>query len=505
MRFILTIIICFVHLQNEAQVADKKKNSKGTLIEMQSADKLIYNENSSRAQRLLGNVKLKHENTYMYCDSAWFFIDENLLKAFGKIHVKQGDTLNLYGDSLSFNGYSKTGILRGHVKLVERDMRLETDSIEFNTEEGRAWYSNWATTTSIKSKNVLRSKKGEYRSKSKDLFFSQEVSLKNPDYEMYGDTLRYTPNEGVAYFLGPTVIRGEDLLIYTDQGWYNTKTEKSLITGRNYIVMESNYISGDTILYDAKKGTGKALGQFQAIDTVNRGIISGEYGEFDQQKGTLMATKKALLTLIFDEDSLFLHADTLRGIRSEEAGKNKTYAYHNVRFYKSDLQGKCDSLVYFEEDSLMRLYRDPVLWNENNQLSADYMELVIVENKLKKIALIENCFISSKADTLGFNQIKGKKVIGLLEDDELTKIEVSGNGESVYYIGEEGKKYTGMNKMECSSIIIYLKNKEISRINFIEKPNAVFYPIDKINPKDKILKGFKWQEHLRPTKKEDVF
>lgn len=511
MKSLFTILFLILALVVDAQKTGKNKTSKTTLIEMQGADKLIYNEKTNAAQRLIGNVRVKHENTMMYCDSAWFYVDANILKAFGRIHVKQGDTLNLYGDSLHFDGNTKTGKLRGHIRLVEQDMHLETDSIEFNTEEGCAWYSNWGTITSVKNKNVLRSKKGEYRSSTKELFFKDSVTLKNPEYEMYGDTLKYMPETSTAYFLGPTVIRGKDLLIYTDKGWYNTKTEKSLLTGRSYVVFETNYIKGDTILYDRKTGKGEAHGYFEAIDTVNKGILSGEYGIFDQEKGSMMTTGKALLTMIFEKDSLFLHADTLRGYKSEEAGGNKTFAYYNVRFFKSDLQGKCDSLVYNESDSLMRMYKDPILWNEENQLSADYMQLLLVENKVKQITLLNNCFISSKADTVGFNQIKGKTILGKFKNDELEYIEVTGNGESVYYAGEDKsandslpKKYTGMNKLECSSILIYIENSEISRINFVEKPTAVFYPIDKINPKDRILKGFKWSEELRPKNKFDV-
>lgn len=475
------------------------------MIVVEHAEKLVYNDKQNAAQRFLGNVQIHHENTTMYCDSAWLFGERNEVLAFGRIHIKQGDTLNIYGDSLHYAGNTHQGKMRGHVRLVEQDMHLETDSIEFNTEDGTAWYNNWGTITSVKDHHTLRSKSGSYHSASKEIFFKDSVSLRGKDFEMYGDTLIYKTTSATAFFHGPTVIRSEGIVIYTDKGWYDTRKDKSLITGNNYILNEQFKISGDTILYDKKTSEGVAHGYFEAIDTANDMILSGRYGIFNQKKGRMLATKDALMTKIFDTDSFYLHADTLIGIKDQESGKQSTFAYHHVRFYKTDIQGKCDSVTYFESDSLVRLFGKPVIWHENNQMSADHIYLKIFDKKLDKIVMEENCFIASQVDTTGFNQIKGKKVVGQFDGDELKRVNIYGNGQTIYYVGEKDKPLVGMNKLDCTDITLYLENKKIDRIHFIEKPDAVFYPIDKINPKDKKLKDFIWVPQHRPLSKADLF
>lgn len=199
---------------------------KKTLIIIENADHVVFNQNDKKykdVNRALGNVRLRHENMLMFCDSAHVYKNSNIVFAYGHIHVKQGDTLNIYGDSMKYDGGKHFGQLRGKIRMVENDLKLETDSIDFDTEKHIAYYTNGATITSQKNKNVLKSKIGTYHSKTKDLFFKDSVTLTHPDYTLWSDTLKYNVSSHTAYFFGPTVIRTKESTMYCERGWYNTE------------------------------------------------------------------------------------------------------------------------------------------------------------------------------------------------------------------------------------------------------------------------------------------
>ncbi len=498
-RALLTLCFLYGMLPANAQPQDRK------VIEILGADRLIYNQQYRDAQRLVGNVRIRHQGMLMFCDSAQLYSEQNYLLAYGHIHVKQGDTLNIYGDSLYYDGNSRSGKLRGKVRMVERDLRLETDSLNFDVGVGTASYSNWGTLTSIKNQNVLRSKAGIYHSASKSVFFKDSVTLTHPDYEMRGDTLKYLTTTETAIFEGPTFIYTKESTIYSEKGWYDTRHDRTLFHQNARITRKENTLSGDTVYYDRIKGVGEAYGNISLNDTLNDFIINGDYGIVYELDERSLVTGKALFTKILEKDSLYLHADTLLATKDKELEKQVIFAFHHVKFFKTDLQGYCDSLVYDERDSSLKMYGAPVLWNEENQLTADYIQLNTAHGKPDYLLLQDNAFIVSEADSVGYNQIKGRTMEGRFIEDELRKVFVNGNGQTVYYGGEKGKPYVGMNKTVCSDILIHLENQKISRITFMTDPDAVLYPMHKINPKDKILDGFRWIPEQRPLSKEDIF
>jgi lipopolysaccharide export system protein LptA len=200
-----------------------------------------------------------------------------------------------------------------------------------------------------------------------------------------------------------------------------------------------------------------------------------------------------------------MHADTLYATYDTTA-KNKTYfAYNSVKLFKCDLQGACDSLVYSSVDSTVRLFTQPVLWSDKNQMTADSIYIQLANNKIDKLFLKDAAFMTSYEDSARYNQIKGKAMMGFFENNELYKIDVNGNGQSIYYGRNKKKQLTGVNRAECSNMEIYVKESKVNRIKMMEKPEATFYPIKELQPNELILKGFTWQEVRRPIKKEDIF
>lgn len=462
--------------------------------------------NGIEVRRLVDDVVFKQGDTYMYCDSALFYESTNSIDAYGVIRI-EGPRAQLYGDILHYDGNAEMADITGKtVRMTDGKMQLTTTALQYDLKQDIGVYNNGGKV--IDKDNVLTSKRGYYFSKEKMVFFKDDVVLTNPKYVMKSDTLKYhTPTE-TAYFHGPCNIQssGKDSAhIYCEYGWYNTATEKAWFSKNAYIESKENKLQGDSLLYDKLKGIGRAWNNVSVTDTVQKMIISGSYALLDEKKGTSFVTGNSMLTKIFETDSLFLHADTLYATQ-DTAKKQKTYfAYHHVRIFKTDLQGQCDSLVYNTADSTIWFYTAPVLWNNNNQLTAERINLLLSGNKIHTMNLLSEAFITGFEDSLRFNQVKGRIMVGYFENNKLSTINVTGNGQSIYYLRNSKKQLTGVNQAECSDMRIVMKDSKVHKISLINKPDATLYPVKQADPAMMKLKDFAWYGALQPKSKEDIF
>ncbi len=497
MRKSIIIVFCLLAIIANAQ-------KKPTKIKLQNADVFEYIErDGKKTKRLIGNVSFMHENVLMTCDSAFLYSKSNTLDAYGNVKVKKGDGLKIVGDSLKYNGDSKLANIKGKVILTHNDIILSTTSMNHDISNNVATYANWGEITD--KENILTSRIGIYYADNKDFFFKDSVTLKNPEYNMAADTLRYNTDSEKAFFLGPTTITSDENTIYCEHGWYDTKQNLSQFNGHAKIFSNSQYISADSLFYDRDKGYGKAINNVEIFDTIQDLIISGDFAEYFEEKDEAIVSKNAVLIDIYEEDSLFLHADTLRS-GFDTTGEHKILlAYNKVRFYKTDLQGKCDSIVFFYQDSTINLYSDPIIWSEKNQMTADFINLKRGDNGIESLLFENNSFIVSKVDSNKYNQIKGKNMLGLFVDNELSKIKVTGNGETIYFAQEEDSSFAGVNKAICSDMMIYAKDNDINKITFMKQPAATLYPIDELPQQELELKGFIWFPEKRPKSKKDIF
>ncbi len=462
--------------------------------------------NGVEVRRLVGNVIFKQDATYMYCDSALFYETTNSIDAYGTIRI-EGPKAKLYGDVLHYEGNEKKAFITGkEVRMTDGKMTLTTTALNYDLEQEIGSYNNKGIVRD--NDNVLTSNIGYYYSNDKMVFFKDNVVLTNPKYVMHSDTLKYNTINETTYFYGPSTIQstGKDSgFIYCEDGWYNTKTEKSYFGKNAYILSKENKLLGDSMLYDRANGLGRAWRNVSLVDTMQKVIISGDYAWMNEKQGKSFVTGKSTLTKIFTTDSLFLHADTLYATQ-DSATKAKTYyAYKHVRIFKTDLQGKCDSLVYKSSDSTIYFYNNPVLWNNQNQLTADEINLVLSNNKLHLLNLTTSAFIIAQEDTTKFNQIKGRTMVGHFADNKLYKIDVNGNGQTVYYIRNAKKQLTGVNKADCSDMIIYMQESKVQKISLLNEPDATLYPIKELSDSELKLKDFKWLDALKPLSKEDIY
>jgi hypothetical protein len=453
------------------------------------------------AYRLIGNVEFKHEGALMYCDSAYFYAEVNSLDAFSHVHIIQGDTVDLFGDFLHYEGNTRIAQVRKNVRLIGKNTKLVTSALDFDLGRNVGFYQNHADIES--GENKLKSRQGYYYSRQQMYYFRDSVILLNPDYTIYSDTLQYRTTTKVAYFFGPTRIIGDSSYIYCEKGWYNTETNKSMLKQKAWVRNKRQTIHGDSLYYERETTYGEGFSNIEVLDEEQNIILRGNHAFINQLENRALLTDSAMFIYIMDGDSAFVHADTLRTM-ADSAGHRLLKGYHHVRLFKSNLQGVCDSLFYTTEDSILKLYKKPVLWSGLNQLSSDYIEIWTKNREIDQLHMQQLAFMINREDSTKFNQIKGKKMICHFRNNQLYRIDVNGNGQTVYYARDKDN-LIGVNVAQSSDLVITVKDNKPDNILFLTKPSATLYPIGLAPKEELILKDFKWNESLRPVSRIDIF
>lgn len=479
------------------------KNAKMVLIEY--SDMLLFDQvKLPDIQVLKGSVRFRHENALLYCDSAYFNEKANAFEAFSHVKIVQGDTLTAYGDYLRYEGNIKLARLRDNVKMVNRNTILTTDSMLYDRAANLAYYFTGGKI--VDGTNTLTSLWGQYSPSTKVAVFKDDVKLVNPEFTMNSDTLIYNTNTHIADIVGKThiVYKGETD-IYSKRGWYNTSTERMMLLDRSLVKhKEGKSITGDSIFYDKKSKYAEAYSNVMMIDTVQRSTLYGHYVSYDEIKENGFATDSALFVDWSGKDTLYLSADSLKNMK--DSIYNKVEGYKNVRFFRTDIQGMCDSLMYNARDSIMHLNGEPVLWADNNQIMGNKITAYTHNQKVNKVHVEKAAIVIQKDSLDYYNQLSGKELIAYIDSNQVRKVNINGNAETIYFPKDEKtKEYVGVNKTVSSFITAYLKNRKIERIVLTKASSGTMYPLSEMGENDLYLRNFYWYEKERPQKYDDVF
>lgn len=479
---------------------------KASKIIIESADFADINEiELPNATLLTGNVKVSHDGIIMTCNKAYFFKNENYIKAFGNVEMIQGDTLHLNSKYAEYNGNLKKAFASGNVVMQSPESTMTTDTIHFDRNTQEAFFNSNGTI--VNKNNTLKSKAGRYYVKEKKYQFLTSVILTNPEYTIKSNHLDYYTSNGGSYLKGPSTITGKDNFIYTENGFYNSKKNTGHFLRKSYIKYKDRLIEGDSLYYDRKKEFASGTNNVKITDSINKAIIRGHYGEVYKNKDSLYITKHASVRYLIEKDSMFIHAKKI--IVTGKAGERKVTGFNNVRFYKTDMSGKCDSIHSDQKVALTKLIGKPILWNFENQMTGDIMHLIgnNKTEKLDSLKVLNNTFIISK-DSLGtgFNQIKGLNLYGKFKDNKLYEADVVKNTEVVYYMRNDKNELIGINKNVSSRINMTMDDKsKVETITFYDAVDGDIYPDKDLPENARKLRGFVWRGDERIKTKEDIY
>ncbi|WP_234972866.1 OstA-like protein [Flavobacterium segetis] len=481
---------------------------------MAQAPKKIVIENSDFADvnqveipdalLLIGNVRVNHDGIVMTCNKAYYFQKENYIKAFGNVQMIQGDTLFLNSKYAEYNGNLKKAFASGDAVMSSPDATLETEIINFDRNIQEVFYDTPGTI--VNKDNVLKSNAGRYYVNEKKFKFLTAVTITNPTYVIKSNHLDYYSNSGHSYLFGPSTITSKANYIYTEKGFYDTKKNLAHFLNKSYIKYDDRVIRGDSLYYDRNREFASATRNVKITDSVNRGIIKGHYAEMYKKKDSVFVTKRALAVNFVENDSVYIHGKKLMVTGKE--GDRIIRAFNNVRFFKTDMSGKCDSIHSSSKTALTKMIGNPILWNGKSQITGDIMHLIgnNTTKKLDSLKVLSNTFIVSK-DTIGtgFNQVKGQNLYGKFDEGKLRDVDIIKNAEVIYYMRNDAQELIGINKNVSSKINLLLNKNEIETITFFQQVDGDIYPESELPENARKLRGLVWRGEEQINSKDDIF
>ena len=456
------------------------------------------------AALLTGNVRVNHDGIIMTCNKAYYFQKENYIKAFGNVQLVQGDTLFLNSKYAEYNGNMKVAFATGNAKMRSPESTLATDTINFDRNTQEVFYNTNGTI--INRDNTLKSKAGKYYVAEKKFQFLTAVTITNPKYVIKSNHLDYYSNSGHSYLFGPSTITSKTNYIYTEKGFYDTKKNLAHFLRKSYIKYDDRLIEGDSLYYDRNREFASATRNVKITDSINRGIIKGHYAELYKNQDSMFVTKRAVAINLVESDSVYIHGKKMMVTGPE--GNRIVRAFKNVRFFKIDMSGKCDSLHSNSKIGLTKLIGNPILWNGESQITGDIMHLIgnKTTQKLDSLKVLNNTFLVSK-DSLGsgFNQVKGQNLFGKFLEGKLHDVDIIKNTEVIYYMRNDLQELIGINKNVSSKINIIFDKNEIEDITFFKEVDGTIFPDKELLEPDRKLRGFVWRGDERIKSKDDIF
>ena len=503
---VLFIVSLFLLLSQlvVAQEQDTVQRKK-TRINILHYDIATYSKSMGDVQRLIGHVKMRHDSAYFFCDSAYYYQENNSFDAYQNVHIIVNDSVEVFSDLLNYNGDTRFAEFHNNVHLRDDSTNLYTEYLTYDRNLHLACYPDSAIT--IRGDKTLKSRYGYYRDRLKEFSFFKNVEVYSPKYQMYTDTLYYNTGIEKMWFQGPTTIINKENVLEGKHGYYLVNEDHVYLDQRPFMHNETQLMWSDSIFYDRNRGVAQAFSQVDMIDTSYKVVMRGDYVEMWENKGLSFATDSAYAVSYDGGDSLYIHGDTLFMYfdkQKEEA--KKLIARRHVRFFKSDLQGKCDTLTYLMEDSIIRMRVAPILWAEDSQMTGTDIDIKIKESTVEWVLQKGNAFIISQDTIEGFNQIKGKDITSLFKDGDIHHVNVDGDqAETIYWIRDDDGGFIGIDVSKSETMVIEMEKQNVSIIKSYKGIDETMYPKEDLSESSRYLQGFKWHDDARPKDKDDIF
>lgn len=526
------------------------------LVFLEHADELRRSEGDPYLV-LVGNVRFTKGGMTMYTDSAHYYDQTGSFNAFGNVRMEQGDTLFVFADELNYDGPTEVAVLFGfngnNVQLINREVKLETDIFTYDMVVEVGSYTTGGVLTD--RDNRLESIEGEYSPATKEANFYDNVILtsQRPDDElrMVGDALYYNTATHVAEFNTPTIITSKDGRIDSDEGVYNTETRISELFAHSLVTTaRGSTLEGDTLYYDRMAGYGEAFGNMVLTDTIKKSILKGDYGFYDEVKDSAFVTGRALGMEFSQGDTLYIHGRYLRSTRlisTKEIQKVDSTAtdsipvvaiadttsvdststdtttpaapahtppvtietvpdtthiitgWPRVRFYRFDMQGVCDSLVFTQCDTTVRLYYHPIVWSEDRQIFGNRIDVHLNDSTVDRADLPDFGFMAQSIEKDFYNQLAGKTMTAWFVNGEMDRALVSGNVEGIVYPEENDSTINKLVNFQTANLEGWFEKQNIRRLKMWPETQGEAIPLYLVKYSQLFLPKFQWYTGIRPT------
>lgn len=508
----LVVVLCLFGLcmaQSRKVTAKQRRQKTDERVYLQHADNLRYDQFGSNpgAQILNGNVSFLHKGARLTCDSAYFYQESNSFKAFGHVRMRQGDTLSLNSDYAYYDGDNQMAEARHNVVLKHRNTTLYADSLNFDRLYNVGYFFEGGKM--VDRDNVLVSDWGEYNTETRKAVFNYNVDLKNPKFVLNTDTLHYDTRTSLANIVGPSVITSGESVIHSSSGYYNTNTGRARLYGRSTMENKGKTITGDSLLYDEKRGISQGFKNVVYNDVEKKNALTCDYLWYNEKTGFALATDNPVLKEYSQQDTLYVHSDTVRvytyNIETDSVYRT-AHCYNRVRAFRRDVQAVCDSLVYNTLDSCMTMYRDPIVWSGERQLLGEEIQVFMKDSTVDHAHVINQALSAElMPDGEHFNQLQSKEMFAYFTDGEITETEAIANVRSVYYpVDDKDSTLMGLVYIETDTMRMYMQDRQLQKI-WTSKTDGTWYPMTQIPPSRYKLEGFTWFDYVRPVDKDDIF
>ena len=520
LQVILFLLLSGIFSNFNSNAQSKKK------IEIEYAGKLTIDEENYPGAKVLTRddaqqVQISHGGTNMWCDKAIHYGKEDFIEAYGNVKLIQGDTINLTSKYIEYSGVTEVAFASGDVILKDPNSTITSDTLYFDRVKEQAFYRNGGTVVKDSS-GTITSKIGRYYMNLKKYQFVENVVLVSDESTVNSNYFDFYSDTGHAFLFGPSTITTTTSKTYCEKGFYDTKKKLGYAIKKAKINYDNRVIEGDSLYFNNNINFASATNNIKVTDTTNNSIIKGHYAEVYKDKDSVFITKRALAITVQEKDSIYIHADKI--MVTGKPDNRIIKAFYNAKIFKTDISGKSDSIHYNQKTGITKLIniskfssndkftveRNPIMWNYENQMTGDTIHL-ISNNKTEKIdslLVYNNAFIISK-DTIkenAYNQISGMRLVGLFNDDnQLQKVDVTKNAESVFYARNDKKELIGIDKSKSGSISILFSKGDISEYSRFNQVDGDLFPESEYPKKHSLLKGFDWREEERLLNVNDLF
>ncbi len=495
-----------------------------------NSSRFITLDDSTTLRTLAGDAVVRQGKTTLSGDSIVLNSRTQIAEVFGHVHINDNDSVNTYADYLQYFGKTRIAFLKRNVKLTDGKGTLITDDLVYDLGTGIATYKGGGRV--INGTTVLTSTDAVYYSDTKDVYFKKFVHLVDPKYDIVADSLLYNTQLKTATLISPTVIKTKDgKIIHSKNGTYNLETGYASFGDRTIISDSTFSATADNMYFDDKTGISILENRAKYVDSVNHMIVLGNYIERNAKENSFLATRKPIVIMVKDKDSTWITADTLfSGLRKYDSATKKNYTkvdtinnkqvftktpqdsirymlgYRHVRIFNDSAQAVSDSMYYSTEDSVFRMFRNPVFWKEKSQVSGDTMYLFTENQKPKRLYVFNNSIVINQQNPAMYNQAGGRTLNAYFKNGEIDYTRIKGSpAETIFYPQDDDSAYVGMNRSSGDVVDVYFVNKEVQKIKFIKDIDGVMYPLKQIPAEKKYLRNFKWQDKRRPKNKLELF